>query len=89
MLVRWWLPAFAQRWSSRLIGAAGVRQDTNDYVDPESVKAEILTALRLCAARGWPVIDVTRRSIEETAATVLQLMEAWHTRRNGQAATSG
>ncbi|MFN7305040.1 MAG: phosphoenolpyruvate synthase regulatory protein, partial [Acetobacteraceae bacterium] len=32
-------------------------------------------------AQGWPVIDVTRRSIEETAATVLQLMEAWHARR--------
>jgi hypothetical protein len=27
------------------------------------------------------VIDVTRRSIEETAATILQLMEAWHARR--------
>jgi hypothetical protein len=27
------------------------------------------------------VIDVTRRSIEETAATVLQLMDAWHDRR--------
>jgi hypothetical protein len=27
------------------------------------------------------VVDVTRRSIEETAATVLQLMEAWHARR--------
>ena len=31
--------------------------------------------------QGWPVIDVTRRSIEETAATVLQLMEAWHLRQ--------
>jgi hypothetical protein len=30
------------------------------------------------------VIDVTRRSIEETAATVLQLMEAWHARRGRQ-----
>jgi len=45
------------------------------------VKAEILAARRLCTQRGWPVIDVTRRSIEETAATVLQLMEAWHIRR--------
>jgi len=36
---------------------------------------------RLCTARGWPVVDVTRRSIEETAATVLQLMEAWQARR--------
>lgn len=71
-----------RRHRLRLIGAAGVRQDTNDYVDPESVKQEILTARRLCAARGWPVIDVTRRSIEETAATVLQLMEAWHMRRD-------
>ena len=45
------------------------------------MKAEILQARRLCTAHGWPVIDVTRRSIEETAATVLQLMEAWHARR--------
>ena len=42
------------------------------------MKAELLWARRLCNRRGWPVIDVTRRSIEETAATVLQLMEAWH-----------
>ncbi|WP_431282659.1 pyruvate, water dikinase regulatory protein [Humitalea sp. 24SJ18S-53] len=70
-----------RRHRLRLIGAGGVRQDTNDYVDPDSVKAEILAARRLCGARGWPVIDVTRRSIEETAATVVQLMEAWHQRR--------
>ena len=71
-----------RRHRLRLIGADGVRQDTTDYVDPESVKAEILAARRLCTARGWPVIDVTRRSIEETAATVLQLMDAWHVRHN-------
>ncbi|TCZ64055.1 pyruvate, water dikinase regulatory protein [Roseicella aquatilis] len=71
-----------RRHRLRLIGADGVRQDTTDYIDPESVKAEILAARRLCTARGWPVIDVTRRSIEETAATVLQLMDAWHARRN-------
>ncbi len=70
-----------RRHRLRLIGAGGVRQDTNDYVDPESVKTEIQAARRLCTSRGWPVIDVTRRSIEETAATVLQLMEAWHARR--------
>ncbi len=74
-----------RRHRLRLIGGHGVRQDTNDYVDPESVKAEILAARRLCTQHGWPVIDVTRRSIEETAATVLQLMEAWHERR-GRAA---
>jgi regulator of PEP synthase PpsR (kinase-PPPase family) len=74
-----------RRHRLKLIGADGVRQDTNDYIDHDSVKAEIQAARRLCTARGWPVIDVTRRSIEETAATVLQLMEAWHQRR-GRAA---
>lgn len=73
-----------RRHRLRLIGATtttGLRQDNAEYVDPEAVKAELLWARRLCSARGWPVIDVTRRSIEETAATVLQLMEAWHNRR--------
>ena len=70
-----------RRHRLRLIGAGGVRQDATDYVDHEAVKIEIQTARRLCTQRGWPVIDVTRRSIEETAATVLQLMDAWHARR--------
>ena len=64
-----------------------VRTDQTDYVDVEAVKSELLWARRLCARRGWPVIDVTRRSIEETAATVLQLMEAWNDRRRKAAAT--
>ncbi len=70
-----------RRHRLKLIGAGGVRQDATDYVDHESVKAEIQAARRLCTQHGWPVIDVTRRSIEETAATVLQLMEAWHAKR--------
>ena len=74
-----------RRHRLKLIGAGGVRQDTTDYVDLESVKAEVLAARRLCTARGWPVIDVTRRSIEETSATVLQLMEAWHVRAGAPA----
>jgi regulator of PEP synthase PpsR (kinase-PPPase family) len=74
-----------RRHRLRLIGASDpagtMRHDRGDYVDLETVKAELLWARRLCARHGWPVIDVTRRSIEETAATVLQLMEAWHQRR--------
>jgi regulator of PEP synthase PpsR (kinase-PPPase family) len=66
-----------------------VRQSSIDYVDEDSVKAELLWARRLCNRRGWPVIDVTRRSIEETAATVLQLKEAWHERRRKAVAASG
>ena len=46
-----------------------------DYVDLDQVKAEVLACRRLCAERGWPVLDVTRRSIEETAAAVIRLME--------------
>ena len=45
-----------------------------DYVDPESVRREVAEARRLFAAHGWPVIDVSRRSIEETAAAIIQLL---------------
>ena len=65
----------------KIIGAGGVRQGETDYVDPDAVKAEILAARRLCSARGWPVIDVTRRSIEETAALIMQQVDLWHARR--------
>ena len=44
-----------------------------EYVDLDSVRAEVAFARRLFAERGWAVIDVTRRSIEETAAAVLAL----------------
>jgi len=63
-------------------GAAIVRQNSSDYVDEEAVQSELVWARRYCTRRGWPVIDVTRRSIEETAATVLQLMDAWHERHH-------
>ncbi len=47
-----------------------------EYVDLDAVRAEIAFARRLFADKSWPVIDVTRRSIEETAAAVIAL----HTR---------
>ncbi|HVY17791.1 MAG TPA: pyruvate, water dikinase regulatory protein [Rhodopila sp.] len=79
-----------RRHRLRLIGGGQetgpMRQDSVDYVDEDAVKAELLWARRFCTARGWPTIDVTRRSIEETAATVLQLMEAWHDRQTRQPA---
>ena len=70
-----------RRHRLRMIGGGPKREDSSDYVDLDAVKAELLWARRLCVKRGWPVIDVTRRSIEETAATMLHLMEAWHERR--------
>jgi len=47
---------------------------STDYVDEEVVKEEVIQAKRLFARHGWPSIDVTRRSIEETAAKVLNLL---------------
>ena len=45
-----------------------------DYVDEEKVKAEVAHARRMFADNGWPVLDVTRRSIEETAAAVMSFL---------------
>jgi regulator of PEP synthase PpsR (kinase-PPPase family) len=50
------------------------QSEATSYVDPEAVRAEIQEARRLYARNGWPVIDVTRRSIEETAAEILMLL---------------
>lgn len=47
--------------------------DDTPYADPDSVEAEVTQAKRLFTRHGWPVIDVTRRSIEETAAAILTL----------------
>jgi regulator of PEP synthase PpsR (kinase-PPPase family) len=44
-----------------------------DYVDRVAVAEEISASRRLFAEKGWPTIDVTRRSIEETAAAILDL----------------
>lgn len=46
------------------------------YVDKVSVAAEIAFTRKLCARHSWPIIDVTRRSIEETAAAILALRQA-------------
>jgi regulator of PEP synthase PpsR (kinase-PPPase family) len=47
--------------------------DDTSYVDREAVAEEIAYSRRLCARHKWPMIDVTRRSIEETAAAILDL----------------
>ena len=63
------------------VPVAAFQRDHENYVGEESVKAELLWARRLCSARLWPTVNVTRRSIEETAAAVLKMMDAWHDRR--------
>lgn len=46
-----------------------------EYAQFERVREEITEARRLFARLGWPVVDVTRRSIEEASATILQLYD--------------
>lgn len=57
------------------------QRDNTDYVDLEQVRQEVQNARRLFAKQGWPVIDVTRRSIEETAAAVLQRYQSYLEKR--------
>lgn len=47
--------------------------DHSSYIDKMSVTEEINHSRKLCAKNNWPMIDVTRRSIEETAAAILDL----------------
>jgi regulator of PEP synthase PpsR (kinase-PPPase family) len=47
--------------------------ENTSYVDEDAVSEEIARSRRLFTRNGWPVIDVTRRSIEETAAAILDL----------------
>ena len=46
---------------------------TTDYIDEELVKEEVKEARRLFSKMGWPTVDVTRRSIEETSVAIINL----------------
>ena len=59
---------------NRLLGL-NAQQDTN-YVDRHAVADEIAESRLLFRKNGWPMIDVTRRSIEETAAGIIDLLKA-------------
>ena len=58
---------------NRLLGLKA-HQDDAQYIDRKSVAEEIAFSRKLCARHNWPSIDVTRRSIEETAAAVMSLL---------------
>ncbi|MDQ8029684.1 MAG: pyruvate, water dikinase regulatory protein [Brevundimonas sp.] len=51
------------------------------YIDHDSVREETVKARRAFERRGWPVIDVTRRSVEETAAAIINVLNERRTRR--------
>jgi regulator of PEP synthase PpsR (kinase-PPPase family) len=64
-------------------------QSETAYIDTERVRAEVQFARRLFADNGWPVIDVTRRSIEETAAAIIGLYKEHRARSASGPATDG
>ncbi|MCO5064194.1 MAG: kinase/pyrophosphorylase [Rhizobiaceae bacterium] len=70
------LVATAERIShvrqNRLLGATS-GFDPNSYADRVHISEELTYARQLCTRHGWPMIDVSRRSIEETAAAIVAL----------------
>jgi regulator of PEP synthase PpsR (kinase-PPPase family) len=58
---------------NRLLGLKAHRDD-DQYIDRQAVAEEVTYSRKLCAKHNWASIDVTRRSIEETAAAVLKLL---------------
>jgi hypothetical protein len=58
---------------NRLLGLKA-EQDADQYVDRQAVTEEIAFSRKLCGRHNWPIIDVTRRSIEETAAAIAALL---------------
>jgi len=59
--------------------------DLDDYTDRSLIASEIAYSRKICAKHGWPIIDVTRRSIEETAAGIIRLMQDAKAERAGLA----
>jgi len=55
------------------LNTMGETRDT-DYIEPDAVRAEIAATKQLFENNDWPTIDVSRRSIEETAAAVMNLL---------------
>lgn len=54
-------------------------QRESSYIESEAVREEIVRARRLFERKGWPVIDVSRRSVEETAAAIVNLLSVKRT----------
>ena len=50
-------------------------QRIKEYTDLESIKKEVEDSKKLFKKNNWPVIDVTRRSVEETAASILKIID--------------
>ena len=50
-------------------------KDVRNYAERRAIAAEVTELKKLCARHGWPVIDVTRRAVEETAAMIINMLQ--------------
>ena len=56
---------------------------SQDYTNLEKIKMEISDAKEMFKKFKWPTIDVTRKSVEETAAAVIKIHEIYLSKKNG------
>ena len=49
--------------------------EASDYTNLEKIKEEVNKSKNLFKKNNWPVIDVTRKSVEETAASIIKIFE--------------
>jgi hypothetical protein len=68
---------------NRLLGL-GTQLDSESYIDKQSVTDEVMFARKLSARHGWAQLDVTRRSIEETAAAIMKLLSDRQRQRSAE-----
>ena len=53
-----------------------LKEDQNsEYVNIDNIRDELNSARKLFKENNWPTIDVTRKSVEETAASVIKIFE--------------
>ena len=68
---------------NRLLGL-GAQTEADSYIDKQSVTDEVMFARKLSAKHGWAQLDVTRRSIEETAAAIMKLLSDRQRQRSAE-----
>jgi regulator of PEP synthase PpsR (kinase-PPPase family) len=59
---------------NRVLGMPGDSR-TNDYISRTTIAEELAETRKLCQRQHWPMIDVSRKSIEETAAAIIALLQ--------------
>ena len=50
-------------------------KEASDYTDLEKIKIEVEQSKKIFKKNKWPTIDVTRKSVEETAASIIKIYE--------------